>query len=161
MTVIIPIPQLRIWKLKEVKSLLQSYARGQRAKLGLSPRLSNFRAHTCNQSISITHLPILNMRSREGFRQFFPRRVTFSKSNVICNVKMQVKTHTPGLPRRLNGKESTCQFRRHGFNPCRRKIPEKGNGNPLQYSCLANPTDSGTWRATVHGVAKRQTRLSH
>ena len=29
-----------------------------------------------------------------------------------------------------------------------------GNGNPLQYSCLANLTDGGYWRATVHGSAK-------
>ena len=29
-----------------------------------------------------------------------------------------------------------------------------GNGNPIQYSCLRNPIDRGTWRATVHGVAK-------
>ena len=27
-----------------------------------------------------------------------------------------------------------------------------GNGNPLQYSCLGNPMDRGTWRATVHGI---------
>ena len=26
------------------------------------------------------------------------------------------------------------------------------NGNPLQYSCLENPIDRGTWWATVHGV---------
>ena len=31
-------------------------------------------------------------------------------------------------------------------------MPQTGNGNPLQYSCLGNPKDS---RATVHGVAKR------
>ena len=31
-----------------------------------------------------------------------------------------------------------------------------GHGNPLQYSCL----DRGAWWATVHGVAKTQTRLS-
>ena len=36
----------------------------------------------------------------------------------------------------------------------------EGNGNPLQYSCLENPTDGGAWWATVHGVAKSQTRLS-
>ena len=34
------------------------------------------------------------------------------------------------FPRWLNGKESTCQFRRHGFDPWLRKIP-RGNGNPL------------------------------
>ena len=30
----------------------------------------------------------------------------------------------------------------------------EGNGNPLQYSCLGNPMDRGTWRATVHRVSK-------
>ena len=35
--------------------------------------------------------------------------------------------------------------------------PGKGNGNPLQYSCLGNPMDRGAWRATVHGVTKRWT----
>ena len=36
----------------------------------------------------------------------------------------------------------------------------EGNDTPLQYSCLENPMDRGTWWATVHGVAKSQTRLS-
>ena len=30
----------------------------------------------------------------------------------------------------------------------------KGNGNPLQYSCLGNPMDRGAWQTVVHGVAK-------
>ena len=34
---------------------------------------------------------------------------------------------------------------------------EKGNGSPLQYSCLENPMDRGAWRDTVHGVAKSST----
>ena len=33
-----------------------------------------------------------------------------------------------------------------------------GNVNPLQYSCLGNPTDRRTWRATVYGVTKSQTK---
>ena len=32
--------------------------------------------------------------------------------------------------------------------------PEKGHGNPLQYSCLGNPRDRGAWWGTVHGVAE-------
>ena len=41
------------------------------------------------------------------------------------------------------------------------KTPTReGNGNPLQYSCLENPMDRGAWWAAVHGVARRQTRLS-
>ena len=34
----------------------------------------------------------------------------------------------------------------------------EGNGNLLQYSCLENPMDRGTWQATVHGVAKSWAR---
>jgi len=34
------------------------------------------------------------------------------------------------------------------------KSPGEGNGNPLQYSCLGNPTDRGSWWVTVHGVTK-------
>ena len=37
---------------------------------------------------------------------------------------------------------------------------EEGNDNPLQYSCLGNPMDSGAWWATVHGITKSQTQLS-
>ena len=37
----------------------------------------------------------------------------------------------------------------------------EGNGNPLQYSGLENPTDRGTWRATVHGVIESRTRLNN
>ena len=37
------------------------------------------------------------------------------------------------------------------------RSPGEGNGNPLQYSCLGNPMDRGTWWATVYGV----TRVRH
>jgi len=40
-------------------------------------------------------------------------------------------------------------------------FPKRGNGNPLQYSCLENAMDRGAWRATVHGFAKSWTRLSN
>ena len=36
----------------------------------------------------------------------------------------------------------------------------EGNGTPLQYSCLGNPTDGEGWQTTVHRVVKSQTRLS-
>ena len=35
----------------------------------------------------------------------------------------------------------------------------EGNGNPIQYSCLENPVDSGAWWAAVYGVAQSRTRL--
>ena len=34
------------------------------------------------------------------------------------------------------------------------RSPGEGNGNPLQCSCLENPTDRGAWRAAVHRVAE-------
>ena len=34
-----------------------------------------------------------------------------------------------------------------------------GNGNPLQYSCLENPRDGGSWWAAVYGVTQSRTRL--
>ena len=34
------------------------------------------------------------------------------------------------------------------------RSPREGNGNSLQYSCLKNSTDRGSWRATVQGVEK-------
>ena len=36
----------------------------------------------------------------------------------------------------------------------------KGNGYPLQCSCLENPMDAGVWWASVRGVAKSRTGLS-
>ena len=41
-----------------------------------------------------------------------------------------------------------------GLIPGSGRPPGGGNGNPLQYSCLGNPMDRGTWQATDHGVTK-------
>ena len=57
-------------------------------------------------------------------------------------------------------KEPACQCRRHKshrFDPWVRKIPERGHGNPLQYSCLESPMDRRAWWATVCGVAQSDT----
>ena len=35
------------------------------------------------------------------------------------------------------------------------RAPGEGNGNPLQYSCLENPMDRGTWWTIVHGRHKK------
>ena len=34
------------------------------------------------------------------------------------------------------------------------RFPGEGNGNPLQYSCLEDSMDRGSWRVTVYGVEK-------
>ena len=37
------------------------------------------------------------------------------------------------------------------------RSPGEGNSNTLQYTCLENPMDRGTWWATVHRVSKSRT----
>ena len=36
-----------------------------------------------------------------------------------------------------------------------------GNGNPLQYSCLANPTDRGIWQASPWGCKELDMTSTH
>ena len=63
------------------------------------------------------------------------------------------------LPNGGNWNEGiTCQSRYLEYRY--RYYPGVGNGNPLQYPWLGNPTDRGAWWATAHGVAKSQTQLS-
>ena len=52
---------------------------------------------------------------------------------------------------------SARDIRDMGSVPGSRRSPGQGHGNPLQYSCLENPTDGGAWRAAVHGVAESDT----
>ena len=47
-----------------------------------------------------------------------------------------------------------------GLTPGSGRCPGKGNGKPLQYSCLGNPVNRGAWQATVHEVANSWTQLS-
>ena len=60
-----------------------------------------------------------------------------------------------------DGKASAYNAGDQGSIPGLGRSPGEGNGNPLQHPCLENPMDGGSWQATVHGVAKSQTRLSN
>ena len=64
------------------------------------------------------------------------------------------------FPGGLIGKASACNAGDLGSILGLGRSLGEGNGNPLQYSYLENPRDGGAWWATVHGVAKSQTRLS-
>ena len=71
------------------------------------------------------------------------------------------------LPRWLSGKESTCQYKRHGLIPALGRSSGEGN-NPLQYSCLVNSMDRGAWwgysswgrKRVGHDSATKQQSLS-
>ena len=65
-----------------------------------------------------------------------------------------------GLPRWVNGKESTCNAGDSSLTPGLGGSLGEGNGNPLLYSCLGNTMDRAAWWATVHGAAKSQTWLT-
>ena len=49
--------------------------------------------------------------------------------------------------------------REMGLIPWSGRFPGEEHGNALQYSCLKNPMDRGSWQATVHRVAKSWTQL--
>ena len=67
------------------------------------------------------------------------------------------------FPHNASGKEPACQYRRlsrdSGSIPGSGRSPGEGNGNPLQYSCLENPMDRGSWWAAIHRVIKSWTKL--
>ena len=62
-----------------------------------------------------------------------------------------------GFPSDSEVKAPTCNAGDLGSIPGSGRSPGEGNGNPLQYSCLENPTDRAAWWATVHGVAESDT----
>ena len=77
---------------------------------------------------------------------------------------MQVKFHFSKIwesfPGSSIGKESACNAGDPSSIPGSGTSLGEGNGNPLQYSCLENPTDRGAWWTTAHGIARNWTLLS-
>ena len=61
------------------------------------------------------------------------------------------------MKKNLSGKESACSAEDAGLIPGWGRSPGGGHGNPLQYSCLENPTDRGAWWATVYRLAESDT----
>ena len=55
------------------------------------------------------------------------------------------------FPGGSDGKESACSAGDPGSIPGLGRSPGKGNGNPLQCSCLEKSMDGGAWRATAMG----------
>ena len=58
------------------------------------------------------------------------------------------------FPGDSDGKQSAYNVGDPGSIPGLGRTPGQGNGNPLQYACLGNPMDTGTWKATVNRAAK-------
>ena len=69
------------------------------------------------------------------------------------------------IPNGSDGKETACNAGDPSLIPGSGRYPGEGNGNSLQYSCLENSMDRGTWGgrrevqggggvAAIHGLAK-------
>ena len=76
---------------------------------------------------------------------------------VFCHLNLETFTLGPagGSPRVV-----ALPAEDLGLMPGLGRSPGEGNANPLQYSSLGNPMDTGDWEATVHGVTKSRTQLS-
>ena len=93
--------------------------------------------------------------------------VETSKNKILASVikqEKELKVIQIGKRKEIklsfSDKEPACNTGDQGSIPGSESFPGKGTGYPLQYSCLGSPMDRGAWWATVHGVAKSQTRLS-
>ena len=73
--------------------------------------------------------------------------------------KLQQSVKPPGIPRRLNGKESICQCRRCGFDPWVRKIPWRRKWQPTLVFLLGKShekrsLDMGSQRVRQYWMTK-------
>ena len=74
----------------------------------------------------------------------------------------RIQSIEEGFPGVTSGKEPSAnaeEVRNECLNPGSGRSSGGRNGNPLQYSCLENPMDRGTWWAIVHRFAKSWTQL--
>ena len=68
--------------------------------------------------------------------------------------EMGIPDHLTCPLRNLYAGQDACNAGDLGSMPESGRSPGEGNGNLLQYSCLGNSMDRGTWWAAVHGVTK-------
>ena len=117
----------------------------------------------------LTYIPRKRSAFAESSRSFkdvifqTTHRSSKQMTHTILFYNSRSKSTNPeelGFPWWLSGKESSCNAGDAGSIPGLGRSPGGGNDNPLQYSCLEDPTDRGAWRTTVHKVTRRWTRLS-
>ena len=92
----------------------------------------------------------------QNLTPLFPRGRKLAQQSCIL---FKSQSLLEGFAGSSNSKESACNARDSGLIPGSGISPGEGTGNALQYSCLGNSMARGVWWATVHGIAKSQTRL--
>ena len=91
--------------------------------------------------------------------QFLKNKLLYFQGLCLENIKKPLPSYR-GFPGGSVVKNPPANAGDAGLIPGSGRSPGGGHGNPLQYSCLENPSDRGAWRATVHVVVKSQTQLS-
>ena len=135
---------------------------------GLNPHLLHWQA----VSLPLSHQGSL-IQNIQKYRVFYPECFRLNDTYYACSMQLSVVSHhgendenvhlfstvprTRGFPGGAgvkNPPDTGGDPRDTGSIPGSGRSPGGGNGNPLQCSCLENPMDTGTRRATVHGVTK-------
>ena len=101
--------------------------------------------------VILHHLDNL-VSTHEVLFTLIPGSYCYKINSIKCNRR---------LPWWLSSEESACDAGDVSLIPRLRRSPGKGNGNPLQDSCLGNSMDRRAWQATVHDVSKSWTWLSN
>ena len=136
------------WKWQPTPVFLPLKSYGQRSLLGYSPWGHKKVAHDSATKQQQTFL---------GFAlyNYWSSEVHFLKVSIICQLKPR-----SGFPGGSERKESTYNAGDLASISGLGRRPGKGNGYPLQYTCLENSMDRGAWRAAIHGITKSWTQLS-
>ena len=89
-------------------------------------------------NISFFNLMVINKLMELGYHHHSSFRISFSPQKFrLCLFAV--------FPGGSDGKAPACNAGDLGSIPGLGRSPGEGNGNPLQYSCLENPTDGGAW----------------
>ena len=118
-------------------------------------QLSPLSIYTCAYLINIhlLHLAVISMEQEICLSYHCVPSTEHSRSSIsIC----WIYEYSPGSS---VSKQSAYYVGGPGSVLGSGRSSGEGNGNPLQNSCLENPTDRGAWWATVHGVTKSRTQL--
>ena len=77
--------------------------------------------------------------------------------NLMCFMYIHTHHMYLGFPSSSAVKNLPANAGDMGLIPGSGRSPRKGNGNPVQYSCLGNPIDRGVWWATPMGSQESDT----
>ena len=81
----------------------------------------------------------------EKYFQLLLQRVLKMHLTPSSKYQLQVSVTIRSFPGGSDGKASAHNVGDPGSIPGLGRSPGEGNGNPIQYSCLENPMDGGTW----------------